>query len=94
MKVEYLIDSPNERPNVTAIDVRFIALHLPEFMQFSTISGNNILTARYHRFSDSRERVRAEKRLIPFFIIPEIDLDFWLPFSQVWEKGLGDEGKI
>jgi len=20
-------------------------------------------------------------------------LKFWLPFSQIWEKGLGDEGK-
>jgi hypothetical protein len=30
--------------------------------------------------------------LIPFFFIPERDLSLLFPFSQVLEKGLGDEG--
>jgi hypothetical protein len=28
----------------------------------------------------------------PFFLIPERDLSLVFPFSQDWEKGLGDEG--
>ncbi|MHC5732021.1 MAG: hypothetical protein ACYTXY_49750, partial [Nostoc sp.] len=24
-------------------------------------------------------------------IFPSVTLKFWLPFSQIWEKGLGDE---
>jgi hypothetical protein len=30
--------------------------------------------------------------MIPFFLILERDLSLLLPFSQNWEKGLGDEG--
>jgi hypothetical protein len=31
-------------------------------------------------------------QIIPFLFIPERDLSMLFPFSQAWEKGLGDEG--
>jgi hypothetical protein len=31
-------------------------------------------------------------RVIPFFWIPERSFSLLFPFSQAWEKGLGDEG--
>jgi hypothetical protein len=31
-------------------------------------------------------------QIVPFFFIRERNLSLLLPFSQFWEKGLGDEG--